>query len=144
MATAKIVSVKVAELVDALDFVSAGEWNESCAYISLDTGKIYWMSELIEQELPDDIEISDRYVSIPHKRDLNLGRSLALSFTERELPDDCATVTGFFRRRGAYRHFKNLLESREMLERWYEAEQQATVEALRSWCDEFGVKLDGG
>ena len=39
---------------------------ENNAYISLDTGEIYWTSELnpVEEDVPDDLETSDRYLAI--------------------------------------------------------------------------------
>ena len=58
-----------------------------------------------------------------------------------ELPDDYDTVTGFFRRRGAYGRFKNLMDTRGKLERWYDFEARATDAALRAWCAEHGIEL---
>jgi len=36
----------------------------------------------LDDELPEDIDDERVYVSIPHKHDLNLGKHLALAFTE--------------------------------------------------------------
>lgn len=49
---------------------------EHHAFISLDTGTIYWISELnpLEKEVPEDLETSDRYLAIPHKNDLGFGQ----------------------------------------------------------------------
>ncbi|MCI0561830.1 MAG: hypothetical protein MN733_25365 [Nitrososphaera sp.] len=88
----------------------------------------------LEEKVPDNLETSDRYIAVPHKNDLNLGRNLALSFVEQELPDDYNTVAGFFRNRGAYRRFKDLLESSGVLEKWYMFEASAMETALREWC----------
>jgi hypothetical protein len=141
----KTVSVNAADLRTAFDFVSFGASLEHSAYICLDTGKIYWQSmsaDLEEQEdLPDDLETSDRYIAVPHQNDLDLGRRLALAFIERELPDDYETAAGVFRRRGAYGRFKDLLHARGLLDRWYEFENHATDEALCAWCDENGIQL---
>jgi hypothetical protein len=120
--TSKTVTVIARELRDAFDFVSVGEAFDNSAYISLDTGEIYWRSaaaDLEEEDLPNDINESDRYLAVPSQRELNLGRRLALAFAAEELPDDYDTVSGFFRRRGAYGRFKNLLDTRGKLERWY-------------------------
>jgi hypothetical protein len=84
----EMVTVKYDHLWLAFDFVSSGAPTEHCAYVSLDTGRIYWMSELnpIEDEdIPDDLETSDRYLEIPHKNDLDLGKRLALRFAEEQL-----------------------------------------------------------
>ncbi|MGH8602631.1 MAG: hypothetical protein ACREXR_07595, partial [Gammaproteobacteria bacterium] len=91
--------------------------------------------------VPDNLETSDRYIAVPHKNDLNLGRKLALSFVEQKLPDDYNTVAGFFRNRGAYSRFKDLLESRGVLEKWYLFEASAMETALREWCQENSVPL---
>lgn len=143
MTTASSGTVEFMALSDALDFVSSGGSGEYDAYISLDTGEIYWVSDVVESEqmMPVDLETSDRYIAVPHKMDLGLGRTLALSFTEEHLPNDYEAVAGFFRRRGAYRRFKDLLASRGMLEPWYDAENRATAEALRRWCEEVGIQL---
>src|SRR5690242_7996318 len=106
------VFVNATELRDAFEFVSAGLLYEHSAYISLDTGTIYLEPE---DHLPEDIEDSDSYIAVPHKNELGLGRDLALSFTNRELPSDYGLAAGFFRRKGAYCRFKHLLKSRGML-----------------------------
>ena len=81
---------------------------------------------------------------MPHKNDLGLGRRLALAFVAQELSDEYNTVAGFFRRRGAYSHFKALLHARGMLEQWYAFENRAMEEALLAWCEENGIQpVDG-
>jgi len=56
------------------------------------------------------------------------------------MPDTCDIVAGFFRRRGAYARFKDLLATRGLLQQWYETENRATEEALLAWCEENGVQ----
>jgi hypothetical protein len=143
MTTANQVSVDRVELRNAFEFASTGNLGENSAYISLDTGRIYWLSEAGEsdEDVPDDLETSQRYLAVPRKTDLDLGRSLALSFIGQELPGDLATVTGFFRRRGAYARFKELLARRDMLEKWYEYEDRSTEQALHRWCGQNGIQL---
>jgi hypothetical protein len=138
-------SVKLSELRDAFDFVDAGmaAGIESAAYICLDTGKISWESEAVDEEdrAPDDAETSVRYVAVPNKSLLRLGRNLALSFVEEAAPGDHSKVVGFFKRRGAYGRFKDLLESRGLLQQWYDFENSATERALREWCKENDIAL---
>ena len=138
-----MVAINYSDLRDAFDFVSFGAPFESNAFLCVDTGEIYCTSDTLEldEEAPDDLETSDRYIAIPHKNDLNLGRDLALSFADQELPDDYATVAGFFRSKGAYGRFKQLLESRGVLEAWYKFEGQAVETALRQWCEDNGIQL---
>jgi hypothetical protein len=64
VAAGKAIAVNARELRDALDFVSAGEAFDHSAYISLDTGKIYWSSTeagLGEEDIPQDIDDPDRH-----------------------------------------------------------------------------------
>jgi Uncharacterised protein family (UPF0158) len=148
MTSAKTVSVNAEELRTAFEFVSFGTPLEHSAYICVDTGKIYCLSRSAgleeEEDLPEDLETSDRYIAVPHKNDLGLGRRLALAFVAQELSDEYDTVAGFFGRRGAYGHFKALLHARGMLEQWYAFENRAMEEALLARCAENGIQpVDG-
>jgi len=144
MTSTKTVSVNAEELRTAFEFVSFGAPLEPSSYICVDTGKIYCHSVSVgleeEEDLPEDLETSDRYIAVPHKNDLGLGRRIALAFVDQELSDEYDTVAGFFGRRGAYGRFKALLHARGMLERWYEFENRAMEEALLTWCEENGIQ----
>jgi hypothetical protein len=147
MAQTPVVTVDRAEMRDAFDFVILGDALGAEAYISLDTGKIHLRTVdgdvMEEDEAPDDLETSDRYIALPHKAELDLGRRLVLRFTEQELPGDYDAVRDLFRRKGAYAGFKRLLESRGALQRWYDYEERGTGEALRAWCEDNGIQLIG-
>jgi Uncharacterised protein family (UPF0158) len=140
-----VVAVKYEDLSAAFDFVSSAAPMEHQAYISIDTGTIYWISELnpLEEEVPEDLETSDRYIAIPHKNDLDLGRDLALRFAAAELPDQYNMVAQFFRHRGAYARFKELLASEGRLEKWYAFEGESTERALRDWCTANDISVIG-
>ena len=140
-----MVTVKYEDLSTAFDFVSFGAPMGHRAYISLDTGAIYWVSEadaIEEEELPADLETSDRYIEIPHKNDLDLGSELALRFAQERLPHRYAAAESIFRHRGAYARFKELLAAEGCLEEWYAFEKEATERALREWCKVNEIKLD--
>jgi hypothetical protein len=138
-----VVTVKYSELLEAFDFVNGSVTMENLAYLSLDTGAIYWVSELdsLDEEVPDDLESSDRYLVIPHKNDLDLGSRLALRFAEEELPGQYQNIEGFFRSRGAYARFKELLAAHACLDKWFAFEAAATEAALSDWCAENGVRV---
>lgn len=138
-----MLKVDFEELRNALEFVSAGAFGDESAYICPDTGTIYWISSEIdlEQNIPEDIETSDRYIAVPHKNDFDLGQGLVMSFVDQELPEDYNTVASYFRKKGAYRRFKELLESRGALEAWYAFEGNATDKALLDWCQENSIQL---
>ena len=137
-----MVSVKYEELLAAFDFVSFGVPMEHSAHISLDTGTIYWDADADEDELPDDLGESDRYLEVPHKNDLNLGRTLVLRFVAAQLPAQYARVEEFFRHRGAYARVKELLSAEGRLETWYAFEAAETDAALRNWCREHDITVD--
>lgn len=133
--------VKFDELLEAFEFVSFGGMFESAAYVSLDTGAIYWISDGLDEATPPDLGTSDRYLEIPHKNHLDLGSHLALRFAEQHVPDHYETVRGIFHRRGAYARFKDLLDRLERLEDWHRFENAATERALRNWCAENGLEV---
>ncbi len=138
-----MITIKFSAVLDAFQFANSGAPFESSAFVNLDTGAMHCTSNLIdlEEDVPDDLETSDRYIALPHKNDLDLGRDLALLFVEQDLPGDLSTVAGFFRSRGAYSRFKDLLATRDALETWYAFEAQATETALRAWCSEHGIQI---
>lgn len=139
-----MVAIKYDDLSLAFDFVSSGAPMEHRAFVSLETGKVYWISEsnpVDEEEIPDDLETSGRYLEIPHKNDLDLGRQLALRFAEERLADQYNRVAEIFHHRGAYRRFKELLAAKGCLEQWYEFEIKATEQAVKEWCQENNIHV---
>jgi hypothetical protein len=138
--------VNFAELLSAYEFASSGTPYDNAAYVCTETGAVYVTSSEveIEEEVPEDLETSNRYLVVPTKTDLDLGRSLALRFTEQELPESYDEVANIFSKRGAYGRFKQLLESRRMLQRWFQFEATETEAALRSWCEENNLQVSQG
>ena len=142
-----MVTVTYEEISSAFEFVASGAPMEHSAYISLDTGRIYWASESasLDEELPDDLDTSDRYLAVPHKTELDLGKKLALRFAVQQLPDSYEQVAGIFRSKGAYARFKQLLEDNGVLENWYKFEVEACDKALREWCAANDIQIvEGG
>ena len=136
-------SVKLSELLDAYEWVSGLGPFENSAYLDRTTGKIYIDSDQIEvdEDLPEDYEDGTKYVSIPHKNDLDLGKNLAIQFADDFLWQESVKVREFFRKRGAYARFKNLLEHRRMLEQWYIYEAEAIESALREWAQDNDIQI---
>jgi hypothetical protein len=121
-----------------------GAPSENTASISVATGKIHLHSmsiDLEDEDDPDEDDDPEGYISVPHKNDLGLGSRLVLRFVGREMPGDYDTVADFFRGRGAYRRFKDLLQRRRKLERWYEFEETAQAAALLEWCEANDIQL---
>jgi len=136
-------AVSFCDLQLAFEFVSSGGMGENEAYLDRQSGKIYWRSEFgeIDEELPDDID-NEKYIAIPDRRELDLGKPLVLEFAREFLPDDYDEVRHIFNRRGAYRRYKDLLVRRGALERWYDFSNTAEEAALREWCAENGIELN--
>ena len=115
------------DIMDAFNFVSFGQIYEHQAFLDKETGKTYWHSEFgdNEEELPDDID-DERYIEIPHKNELGLGKNLVLDFSYEYLPSEVEEIEMIFRRKGAYSRFKSLLERKGALDKWYEFEKKHT------------------
>ena len=132
------------------DLRMAYEWSSAAepgsdneAYVSRETGKIYWATDSgdVEEELPEDIYDESLYVRVPRKHDLDLGRDLVFEFVRENLPGEYERVRDFFGRRGAYGRFKHLLEDKGRLEAWYTYEEQAVDDALREWAVDNELEL---
>lgn len=131
------------DLFAAYEWVSSSSPSENEAFVSRITGSVHWSSNIdgLEDDLPVDIADENTYVSVPHKNDLNLGNNLVLSFAEEHLIESYEAVSSFFRQRGAYGRFKDLLEQKGQLQSWYDYEAMVTEQALREWCAEQGLSI---
>ena len=132
------------EIMDAFDFVSFGPMYEHQAFLCKETGKIYWHSELGDdiEELPEDID-DEKYIEIPHKNELGLGKNLVLDFAYQHLPDEAEEIGSIFRRKGAYSKFKALLERKGIIDKWYAFDSEANEKSLREWCEDVGIEIHG-
>jgi len=135
--------VKFGDLEDAFLFVSMTPPFTHSAVLCRDTGKFYYKSELGDvDEMPEDVD-DEKYLEVPHKNDLDLGKALVLGFASEHLPDEVHEVDRIFSRKGAYARFKQLLENRGLLQEWYDYENQRTKTALKEWCANEGIEVVG-
>jgi hypothetical protein len=112
------------------------------AILCKDTGQILYHSEMADlDEIGDDDLDWDMCIEIPHKNDLHMGQNLVFEFVKMQLPDDYHHVQQIFRKRGAYRRFKDFLETKGLLEIWYDFESKREEQALRQWCLENEIEL---
>jgi hypothetical protein len=134
--------VSFSDLQFAFEFVSSGGIGENEAYLDRQSGKIYWHSEFgdNDEELPHDID-NEKYIAIPDKRELDLGKPLVMDFVREFLTDDYEEVRQIFSRRGPSRRYSVLLVRRGVLERWYDFSSKSEETALREWCAENGIEL---
>jgi hypothetical protein len=140
------VSVDWTELLNTFEFASLGQPGEHEAVLCRKTGKFLWHTDLEEdiEAWPDDADDEEKYISIPHKKELDLGKPLVLEFARQFLPDEFNEVRRMFDRRGAYARFRDLLQRKRALDRWYEFEAKATEAALREWCDLNEITIEAG
>jgi len=136
--------MRFSDIQDAFFFVSSAGYGMHSAVLCKDTGQILYRSEMADiDEIGDEYLDWDTCIEIPHKNDLDLGQRLVFEFIERHLPDEYHRVRQIFRRRGAYGRYKDFLESKGLLESWYDFERQHEEQRLRQWCKENEIELSG-
>ncbi len=135
-------AINFSEIEDAFMFVSMGQPYEYMAYLSKESGKIYYHSEFGDnpEELPENID-EPIYVAIPHKKELGLGKNLVLEFTYEFIEEKSDYVESIFRKKGAYSKFKNLLERLGKLDNWYQYEEKAQRDSLLEWCKKNEIPI---
>jgi hypothetical protein len=140
------VTVDWNELLDTFEFASIGQPGEHEAVLCRKTGKFLWLTDLDEdiEAWPHDADDEEKYLSIPHKKELDLGKPLVLEFARQFLLDEFDEVRRIFDKRGAYARFNDLLRRRKALDRWYDFEAKATETALREWCEINGITIEPG
>jgi hypothetical protein len=134
------------ELLEAFEIMSMTV-GDSYAYLCRQSGKVYirmdpsYVGEEYAGEVPDDVDDEEKYIVLPDKRELDLGKPLVMGFARQVLPQDLDHVRDIFQKKGAYSRFKTLLARRGALEQWYDFERKATERALREWCELNEVEL---
>lgn len=133
------------DIENAFMFVSSGMYGSNSAMLCKDTGKILYISDMagIDETEGEDQLDWDQCIEVPHKNELDLGKNLVFEFVEEYLPEDDKRVQQIFRRKGAYARYKDLLDERGLLHKWHEVQNAREEAALREWCEENGIELDG-
>ena len=135
---------KFSDIQDAFLFVSSSGYGMNSAVLCKNTGQIYYHSVEVDMDEITDEELDwDTCIDIPHKNDLDLGQELVFEFVNKRLPDEYQRVRHIFQKRGAYNRYKNLLESKGLLQSWFDFEGQREEEVLRQWCEENEIKISG-
>ncbi|GBC59481.1 hypothetical protein DENIS_0420 [Desulfonema ishimotonii] len=113
------------------------------AFLCKETGEIFYTSEMVDSdELPEDIGDSEKYISVPHKNDLELGKTLVIEFTSEYLPEEPDRVHAIFRRKGAYARYKDLLYEKGLLDEWHDFENEHQQSALKEWLRENNIQTE--
>lgn len=132
------------DIENAYLFISMSDMSDNSAILNRETGEIYYISELGDSdELPDDVDDPDKYIDIPDKYALDLGKRLVFQFVEGNIPEELARVEKYFRQRGAYSKYKSLLEQKGLLDQWHKFEDDKRKEALIEWCKDNGIEISG-
>lgn len=137
-------AVSFSDIEDAFLYVNAGPMYQNSAILDRDSGEIFYTSELGDSdELPEDMDDPNKYIEIPHKNELELGKALVFEFISEHLPGEMERVHAIFRKKGAYSRFKDLLDAKGLLEEWYTFEEMQQKAALREWCREKSIEITG-
>ena len=134
--------IRFDDIENAFLFTSMGSMSENQAILCKETGEIYYISEMGDSDnLPDDVDESDKYIEIPYKNELDLGRNLVFQFVSKHIPEEIVKVEKIFRKKGAYSAFKTLLEQKGLLDQWHDYEDSRQSEALRKWCKDNKIDI---
>jgi hypothetical protein len=134
------VRVDMKEIQDACDWVSVGESAgvDAEAFVNRRDGRVVVMGAGIDEDVPHDLDDESIWIALPRRKELDLGRALVFRFVEEQMPQSIEQVERIFRKSGAYRRFKGLLDAADRLDQWHAYEQTATEQGLAQWCVENG------
>ena len=91
-------AISFSDIEDAFFFVSMDQQYMHNAYLCKETGEMFYTSEAGDSdELPEDIDDPEKYIAIPHKNELDLGKTLVIEFTSTYLPEELNEVYSIFR-----------------------------------------------
>jgi hypothetical protein len=133
------------DIENAFGFVSSDLQFENSAVLDRESGEIYYKSDQFDdddEKFPEDVEENNKYIFIPHKNDLELGRAVVFKFVSENLQDSLELVRNFFRHKGAYSKYKAWLTKIGKLQEWYDYENNAQSLALREWCRENEIDIE--
>ncbi len=135
--------IKFSEIDKAFTFTNFGAPSDNYAYLNKKTGETHYVSEYSDddEEIPEDLYENQDYIEIPKKNDLNLGRNLVFDFVASRLPEEFDKVESYFRKKGAYSRFKDLLERKGVLDEWHKFEEEQTEKELRNWCKINNIEI---
>jgi hypothetical protein len=119
----------------AVEHVTVGGSYGAAAYVDLHTGAILWAGDGMEEPLPDDIDNEERYLPVPSRKELGLGRNDALAFTEQHAPQLLERAEYIFSAAGAFDRFKHLMRERDLLDAWYAYQDKRLWEELEAWAE---------
>ncbi len=137
-------TVYLEDLADAFE-MATDEWDQ---YLDMETGEIVslpdpdnaWVDwEEEDEELAEEIELSDHYVRLPDQRELH----------EYQIMEDFAYGVQYegvrqkllyaLHGRKPYRHFKDQVNDLGIEDAYYAYRTEAYFEKARDWCEANGI-----
>ncbi len=132
------------DIENAFMYVSSQQQYMNNVFLCKETGQMFYSSDMYDSDdLPEDIDDPDKYLSIPHQNDLELGIPLVFEFAEKYLPEAIDQINSFFQSKGAYSRYKDFLDRKGFLDKWYQFEDEQQTKAIKLWCLENNIKLTG-
>jgi hypothetical protein len=138
-------SISLAELEDAVQYMA--HFSGSVILLDLSTGNCVYDTKDTDTSqmlnIPDPVtgETSrQRYIPVPDKYQLNIGRSLVLSFCREHFADDYHEIFHRFKHANAYKWWRIFLDKHGAIQIWQEYRNRRTKEALIKWCDEQQIE----
>ena len=139
-----VMKVKYTDIDYAYIMANAEGYGENTALLDKKTGKFYFHSEYGDCDgIPEEAWESEDTVEIPRKNDLDLGTRLVFRFVRNTFPNGYDKVSKIFSRRGAYARYMDWLITNDLLKKWYDYSNAAEEKAIREWCADNGIELEG-
>lgn len=131
----------------ALMWASDGGGFGNAAWIRRSDGRIIYEGGDADPDddepAPADLGDESRYVALPDARELDLGNALAFAFADEVAPSLRDAVRDAFRRKGAWRAFRDLVDRAGLDEAWHRYKDRETRRALVRWARAEGFEVPG-
>jgi hypothetical protein len=132
-------SVSIKKLLEAMDTTSTLLDGDQIIFLDPTSGRFYKKNDL-EQPRPDDLLSNPKYLIVPSKQDLDVGKNLVFEFTSLFLSQYIEVVHDYFRKKGAYARFIAFLNLHHQLENWYDYQHKKQQQALIAWCETHQIE----
>jgi hypothetical protein len=129
------------QLILAVEHVTGGGAIGASAFIDGRTGAVLFGGADLEVSLPVDVYEDERYVPVPTKKELGLGRGMALTFSEQHAPHLLDSAEHIFATAGAFERFNRLMHEHGLLKDWYAYQEDRLSIAVQEWAEQHGLGL---
>ena len=133
--------IRIEDIEFAIDMVTHSNVIMIEVFLNTKTKELIYPDE--DGEFDSNVELGDEdLLPIPTRRELGLGKPLALQFAQEYMSDQYDAVRDIFSSSGAYSKFKGLLSTQDQIDQWYEYEQSKTHQAIRDWLEAEDISLE--